>query len=62
MRDDVNMKPVDGFAKEYPHDARLLESYPEVTHYSVDDRGNLVLYKNNVVQVYINSLSKDINF
>ena len=62
MRDETVIKPIGEFVKQYRNDGALLISYPKATHYSVDERGNLVLYENDEIIVFINSLNKDINF
>jgi hypothetical protein len=53
----IEIKNIKQFPAEYPNSVGLLTSYPTATHYGVDGRGDLVLYKNNKPLVFIKSVT-----
>lgn len=53
----VEVKDIKNFLMEYPHSFGLLQSYPTATHYGIDGRGDLVLYKDNKPLVFIKSVT-----
>jgi hypothetical protein len=55
---DLIKIPISEFIVRHPQDIGILKDYPEATHWAINDRKCLVLYKLDIPQVIINDFSR----